>query len=127
MKLELQDTSGAGRNWIDAYSAGRVVVAGSIFQHSLIVSPAAGARPWAPQCFDEITCGHVESIASLGPDVVLIGTGARLRFPEPAVLAPLHSVGIGVEIMDTGAACRSYNFLSGEGRNVVAALLMIES
>ena len=61
------------------------------------------------------------------PEVVLLGTGARLRFPPAAVLAPLTRAGIGVEVMDTAAACRTYNILAGDGRRVVAALLMIES
>jgi len=58
------------------------------------------------------------------PELVLIGTGAKFEFPEPARLAPLRSAGIGVEVMDTAAACRTYNILLGEGRGVVAALIV---
>jgi len=54
----------------------------------------------------------------------LIGTGARFQFPEPALLAPLQKAGIGVEVMDTQAACRTYNILLGEGRSVAAALIL---
>ena len=63
-------------------------------------------------------------MVELAPEIVLLGTGAQFRFPEPALLAPLYKAGIGVEVMDTPAACRTYNILLGEGRNVVAALLV---
>ncbi len=58
------------------------------------------------------------------PEIVLLGCGARFRFPSPAVLAPLYGAGIGVEVMDTRAACRTYNILLSEGRRVVAALIV---
>ena len=59
--------------------------------------------------------------------MVLLGTGGRLRFPPSAVLAPLIAAQIGYEVMDTGAACRTFNLLAGEGRRVLAALLLIEA
>ena len=58
------------------------------------------------------------------PEIVLLGTGAAFSFPEPRKLASLHQAGIGVEVMDTAAACRTYNILMAEGRNVVAALVV---
>jgi uncharacterized protein len=63
----------------------------------------------------------------MSPEIVLIGTGKTLQFPDHAVNAILLEQNIGVEIMDTGAACRAYNFLAGEGRLVIAALLRIEA
>ena len=67
---------------------------------------------------------HMAAIAELKPEIVLIGTGAKLTFPDRALLAPLYKAGIGVEIMDTPAACRTYNILLGEGRGVLAAVIV---
>jgi uncharacterized protein len=58
------------------------------------------------------------------PEIVLLGTGATFVFPDPARLAPLRDARVGVEVMDTAAACRTYNILLAEGRNVVAALIV---
>lgn len=63
-------------------------------------------------------------ILEMQPEVVLIGTGHSLRFPEPHLLAPVIRQGLGYEVMDTQAACRTYNILANESRNVVAALLI---
>jgi len=68
---------------------------------------------------------HFAQLATLHPEIVLIGTGGALRFPAPVLLRPLYDAGIGVEVMDTGAASRTYNVLMAEGRAVAAALLMI--
>jgi uncharacterized protein len=73
--------------------------------------------------FDALSERHFAALADLAPELVIFGTGARLRFPAPALLRPLIERGIGVETMDTAAACRTYNVLLGEGRAVVAALL----
>jgi uncharacterized protein len=71
-----------------------------------------------------LAADHFAAIVELAPEIVLLGTGARFTFPMPALLAPLYKAGIGVEAMDTPAACRTYNILLGEGRNVVAALIV---
>ena len=72
----------------------------------------------------ELTDAHFTPLAELRPELVLFGSGAALRFPRPAWVRRLIEAGIGVETMDTGAACRTYNILAGEGRRVVAALLV---
>ena len=66
----------------------------------------------------------VLSLAAAGPELVVFGSGARLRFPQAAWIRPLIEAGIGIETMDTAAACRTYNILAGEGRRVIAALLL---
>lgn len=93
---------------------------------SLIVSPEQLLTDWPPQTLAELQAEHWASVLALRPEVVLLGTGARLVFPPPAVLSACYQAGIGVEVMDTGAACRTFNILAAEGRNVVAALLQIE-
>jgi uncharacterized protein len=60
----------------------------------------------------------------MAPEIVLVGSGRAFAFPDPSLLAPLYAAGIGVEVMDTRAACRTYNLLLGEGRNVIAALIV---
>jgi uncharacterized protein len=79
---------------------------------------------WPASSLEELKPDHLAAIVELKPEIVLLGSGASFRFPEPSLLAPLHKAGIGVEVMDTPAACRTYNILLGEGRNVLAALIV---
>jgi uncharacterized protein len=123
MKLHLE--TGAGRNLIHSYRAGTVVINQQVFARSLLVTPQSIVE-WAPQRFADLAPAHFEAIALLQPEVVVLGTGLRLRFPSPIDTRALAEVGVGLETMDTGAACRTYNILMGEGRRVLAALLMIE-
>ncbi len=90
---------------------------------SFIVSPRHLLRDWAPTHIDNLQAEHLNAILELQPELVLLGTGARLTFPAPQLLASLHRQRIGVEVMDTAAACRTYNILMGEGRFVVAGLM----
>lgn len=90
---------------------------------SLVISPRQLIRDWAPQDIATLCAEHLEPIVRLQPEVVLLGTGPRLDFPASEVLAVLHEQQIGVEVMDTAAACRTYNILMAEGRNVVAGLI----
>ena len=78
---------------------------------------------WPVDRFDALTAENFAALAALKPELVIFGSGARIRFAKPALLRPLIDAGIGVETMDTPAACRTYNVLLAEGRSVVAALL----
>lgn len=91
---------------------------------SCVVSPRRLIRDWPPQRLEELAPAHLAQLAELDPELVLLGVGARLRFPAPALLQPLLERSIGVEVMDTAAACRTYNLLKGDGRRVVAALMI---
>ncbi len=124
MKLHLE--TGAGRNIVRGYLPGRITVNQASYRASLVVLPDGLIPDWPPQAFAELRPEHFEQILSLDPEVVVLGTGRRLRLPAPELLLPLTAAGIGLEAMDTGAACRTYNILMGEGRRVAAALLMIE-
>ena len=110
-------------NSIRAYSDGEISVNEKIINRSVIIT-AEVIQLWEPAHIDELTAEHCEIIAGFNPEVVIIGTGKRLQFPAPAVIAGLQTQGIGVEIMAHGAACRTFNILLGEDRRVVAALLM---
>ncbi len=96
-----------------------------ILTNGLVVTPKTLQRDWRPQTAAELMVEDVAELAALKAEVVIIGTGERLQWPSPEVLRPLIQAGIGYEIMDTAAACRTYNILSHEGREVAAALMMI--
>lgn len=123
MKIQLE--TGFGQNVIRAYEPGRVTVNQQVYTRSLIITPER-VDDWPPETFAALASAHFEALAALEAEVVIIGTGARQRFPDAELLAPLVRAGIGYEVMDTGAACRTYNILMSDGRRVVAALLMIE-
>ncbi len=111
---------------ISGYTADSVSVAGVMFRQSLRVSHQAAAAPWSVASFSEINATTIAEATSVQPEIVIIGTGKKLRFPPPAALAPLREAHIGFEVMDTTAACRTYNVLLGEGRQVAALLLINE-
>lgn len=97
-----------------------------ILQRSFIITADQIVTDWLPQQVEEITITHIDSVLALMPAVILLGTGQRLRFPSPNILAHSQQHRVGMEVMDTAAACRTYNILAAEGRNVAAALLMIQ-
>jgi uncharacterized protein len=111
-------------NSINAYASGRVTVNGETITSSVILTPQHIIRDWLPALFDEMKASHLERFDQLDPEIILIGTGDTLRFPPAAWTAAYLARGIGVEIMDTAAACRTYNVLLSEDRRVVAALLI---
>ena len=82
------------------------------------------AEDWKVQNFEALVEDNTEALAALKPELVLLGTGDVLRFPDPRLLVNLTHAGIGAEVMDTRAACRTYNILAEEGRNVAAALII---
>ena len=124
MKIEL-DTNRDGINIIQAYSKGSFIISNIEYKNSLILSPGEIIENWAPKSINDLKHEDLNQIISLQPEIVIIGTGKELIFPPTTVLEPITNACIGLEIMDTGAACRSYNFLVGEGRKVVAALIVI--
>jgi uncharacterized protein len=87
------------------------------------VTPDTIVKNWPPQTFEDLEQSHIEQLSEFSSEVVILGTGQTLRFPDMKWLAVLHSRGIGFEVMDTGAACRTYNILMSDGRKVLAALL----
>lgn len=97
-----------------------------VISRSLMIMPDFLLPEWPPQSWAELEPAHFDMLAEHDPEVVLFGSGARLRHPSPSLYAGLIRRGIGVEVMDTGSACRTYNFLMTDHRRVLAALLMIE-
>jgi len=122
--LKFQPDVLAGVNAISRYDSGRVWVQANWHSSSLLVPWRGAVQGWPVARFEEITQEHFESVIALAPELVIFGSGTRLRFPAPALLRGLIERRIGVETMDTAAACRTYNVLASEGRSVVAALLL---
>lgn len=94
-----------------------------ILTGGFLLSPGGLMRDWGPGSFEALTREHFAALAELPVAILILGTGARARLPHPRLGAPLAEAGIGLEAMDTAAACRTYNVLLGEGRVVAAAFL----
>jgi uncharacterized protein len=121
--VKFQPDSLDGVNTITRHDAASVWVGNQPHSGSVIVPWIGAVRPWAPADFAALTQAHFDELLQLNPELVIFGSGARLRFPTPALLSGLIAQRVGVESMDTAAACRTYNVLVSERRTVVAALL----
>jgi uncharacterized protein len=122
--VKFQPDTPTGLNTISRHEPGRLWVGATAVSHSVLVPWEGALMPWDVTSFELLTSSHFEQIIALQPELVIFGSGGRLRFPAPALLRALHERRIGVETMDTAAACRTYNVLVSEYRSVVAALLM---
>lgn len=109
---------------IRAYKPGFIQVNEQTLTHSIIISSDKLIDNWEPQHISELRPEHLNAIAAMRPAILLIGTGEKLEFPPIETYGNLINQGVGVEIMDTRAACRTFAALSAEGRNVVAALII---
>jgi len=121
MKLHLQTgvallVTGSGPGWIR--------VNADEYRESLILTPDAVHPGAVPGGFDALAPADFAALLDYQPEIVLLGTGAKQRFPHPRLAAALTDARVGVEVMDTPAACRTFNILTGEGRRVVAMLLV---
>ncbi len=112
-----------GRNAIARHGPDGVVVNGAEHRRSVLVPWEGEVVGWPVDSFDALAAGHFEQVAALRPEIVIFGSGARLRFPPAAAMRVLIERRIGFETMDVAAAARTYNVLLSEGRRVVAALL----
>jgi uncharacterized protein len=118
-----QDSSGA-LNTVTGYGADYVEINLERHDSSIIVLPDAPVVAWPVSAFEALAPEHFDLVLAAEPEVVVFGSGARLRFPHPRLTAALAARRIGVETMDFMAACRTYNILMAEGRRVAAALLI---
>lgn len=109
---------------VTAYGPGWVAVNGEKVTSSIVISASGPRFPWNCANFEDLQRSHFETLAEMDIELIIFGSGARIRFVKPDLLQPLFARRIGVETMDTQAACRTYNFLAGEGRRVAAALLL---
>jgi len=122
MKFTLENSAAA--NAVTARAPGEVHVAGRPYRASLVVSPARVIEDWPVRDAALLAEEALETVLGLSPEIILLGTGERQIFPQPRIYAVIASRGIGFEVMDNGAACRTYNVLLAEGRNVALALIL---
>jgi len=122
MKLTQQPTSGI--NLIRRYGADFITIGEEDIRVSCIVTAATLSRDWPPRSIEELTVEHLSPLFELAPEVVILATGSRQQFPRAALRAEFTMRRIGLEVMEIGAACRTYNVLVGEDRKVLAAILL---
>lgn len=122
MKFQLDEPQGG--NSISRHDGSRVWVNGRVHTSSLLVPWQGAVQAWNVSTFDTLEEAHFEQMLALKPELVVFGSGNKLRFARPALYRGLISARIGIETMDLAAACRTYNVLSSEGRSVLAALLI---
>lgn len=109
---------------ITAHGPGWVGIQADRIEHSVVIGSRGQRLAWNCARFEDLSAEHFAQLAEQGSEVVIFGSGQTLRFPKPAWLRPLIEKRIGVETMDTAAACRTYNILAQEGRDVIVALLL---
>jgi uncharacterized protein len=114
--IDAQSISGYGPGWIG--------VGNEKITTSIVLGSRGERFEWDCDQFENLSETHFAQLAALGTELIIFGSGDRIRFPSPAWIAPLVSRQIGIETMDVQAACRTYNILAGEGRHVAVALLM---
>lgn len=119
-RLDVQSILAYGPGWVGLGSQGTA----EKIDYSIVIGSRGEKFAWDCASFEELSAAHFSRIAELQPELVIFGSGTRLRFPPPAFLRDLMGRRIGLETMDTLAACRTYNILAGEGRHVIAALLI---
>ncbi|MBU3606254.1 Mth938-like domain-containing protein [Polynucleobacter sp. MWH-Creno-3A4] len=122
--MKLQSDPYSGANTITGYGDGYVEINRTPYAHAVLLSSDGAINEWPVQSFDTLEADHFAQMVVLKPELILLGTGRKQRFPKPELLKALISAKIGFEIMDSQAACRTYNILVGEGRQVLLALIV---
>jgi len=121
--LKLHADAPTSLNTVTGYGPGFIEVNKSRRPGHLLLLPEGPVQPWQPPSFEQLRAEDFDALLALKPEVVLLGTGTRQRFVHPRLTAGLARAGVGIEVMDTAAACRTYNILMSEGRHVLAAFL----
>lgn len=122
MKLHLAQN--AGLLTFSSHGPGYVSVNGTRYEGSVLICGRDVVANWAPNGFEGLDSSQFERLANVDAEIVLFGSGERQRFPHPELLKPLIAKGIGLEVMDTKAACRTYNILVAEGRRVACGIII---
>jgi uncharacterized protein len=123
MKFHLSPTTA---NVVTGFGVDWVRIGAQEYRDNLIVTPESVVSTWAAEGFDALTEHDFNALLASNPEVVILGTGRSIRFPNPVLSRPVMQARVGLEVMDTGAACRTYNILAAEGRRVAAGLLIRE-
>jgi uncharacterized protein len=123
MKIEL-NSENSSSNKIISYSDDSFTLKNTLIKSNLVISKDNLIENWSVKTYQDLALQHIDQIITWQPEVILLGTGKESGFQNPELLSYITSKNIGLEIMNTGAACRSYNLLIDEGRNVVACLFL---
>lgn len=121
--MRLEKTDRGHENLIRSYGPEGIQIGGRTYRGSLILTPRQIITKWGPTGVSALTPRHMQSLIDLHPEVIVLGTGPTQVFPDQSIYRLLVEQRIGIEVMDTGAACRTYNILMAEARQVVAGLL----
>ena len=108
---------------IQAYDRGQITINETRYTSSLILSPEQLISPWPVESVEQLNGDHLDDVIKLQPDVVLLGTGEKQQFPDASIFAVFARLQLGLEVMNNGALCRTFNILVAEDRNVVAAVI----
>jgi uncharacterized protein len=122
--MRLTDDRIGGAFLVRSYAPGEVRVGDAVLHRSCLISAERLIEDWRPQTLDELSEADLAAVFALQPEIVVLGSGTRQRFPDARLLGAILARGIGCEVMDTGAACRTYNVLVSESRRAVAALFL---
>ena len=109
---------------ITAYDNDSISINGKTFSQSLLIATTQFDEHWDVTAIEQLAADHIEQVLAFKPELIIIGTGSKLIFPAVELYSGIIKQGIGVDFMDTHAACRTYNILMSEGRNVVAGLIL---
>jgi len=114
----------AGGNIIRSYSPGEIQLRDEVIRSNVIISGNRIIPDWQPSPIENLSITDFADVLELQPEIILLGTGSRQHFPDIGLLTELMQSGVAIEVMETAAACRTFNVLIGEQRAVVAALLI---
>ena len=123
--MKIETDINQGEHKIDAYGAGSITVGGTAYATGIIITPEYVMEGRLPDQVQALEEKHLTAMLEHNPEIVIFGSGRTLTYPPDEICQILYTLEIGFEIMDTGGACRAFNFLSGEGRRIVAALFQI--
>ena len=122
--MKFSEDTNAGSNVIHSYEDREIIINGERFTQSLVIGQQQLIDNWPIDHIDQLSPDHLQSVMQFSPEVILIGTGDCLKFPAVEHYADIIKQGIGIEFMDTRAACRTYNILLSEDRQVIAGLII---
>ncbi len=122
--MKFNEESSTNSHIIQSYNDSEIIIDGKVFSSSFIISKNTLIESWPVADISQLESDHLKAILDMRPEVILIGTGQKLVFPSPQSYVSVINQGMGIEFMDSGAACRTYNVLVSEGRNVVTAIIL---
>lgn len=122
--MKLHSDPQSSLNTITGYGIGYIEVNSKVYPHALIVQPEGEISPWPVSAFADLSSDNLASLCVFKPELIIIGTGKKQQFLKPELIKPIIQAKIGFEVMDSQAACRTYNILMNEGRQVLAAIIL---